>query len=194
MQMVCCPKFSVSSFKSLSPFYLIPLPSWRAHNVLSSHGHHLFLHLLNGNMRVDVCLRCFPIPATMTPKETSHGKVDLGLGNTDKDCPWHRSSCSKVKLVCLNPRARSGHLSVNKVLLKHSCAHPLLWPITKFMLEEQLSSFGQNCVETKPGLFTVLSFRKSLSSPILDCPWRTSTRYQKTLYYNSLFFKKKKKA
>lgn len=96
MQMVCCPKFSVSSFKSLSPFYLIPLPSWRAHNVLSSHGHHLFLHLLNGNVRVDVCLGCFPIPATTAPKETRHGKVDLGLENTDKDCPWHRSSCSEV--------------------------------------------------------------------------------------------------
>lgn len=61
------------------------------------------------------------------------------------------------------PTGQMRPASVNKVLLKHSCAHPLLWPITKFMLEEQLSSFGQNCVETKPGLFTVLSFRKSLS-------------------------------
>lgn len=66
-------------------------------------------YLLNGNLRVNVCLRCFPVPATIAPKETSHGKLDLGLEDTDNDCPWHRS-CSKVKLACLNPRARSGLL------------------------------------------------------------------------------------
>lgn len=91
--------------------------------------------LLNGSTRVDVCLRWFPVPATIAHKEASHGKVDLGLEDTDKHCPWHRPSCSKVKLACLNPRARSGLLLWIKHYWNTVVLTQLLWPIATFMLK-----------------------------------------------------------